>query len=51
MIAASSCGTLLICDAGFNLASATDRASAVAMAGIELPLAALSFWIAVTRLD
>jgi hypothetical protein len=47
-MAASFTGTLLFCDAWFNVVASTGKAqvAGVAMAFVELPLCALSFWVA-----
>ena len=51
--AASATAALLSCDAWFNVAAATGaaRASGIAMALVELPLAALSSWFAVREVS
>ncbi len=47
-VPATITGTLLVCDAWINIIPATGAAfyEAIAMAFVELPLAALSFWVA-----
>jgi hypothetical protein len=47
-VAATSTGTLVFCDAWFNVVSSSGGAAvaAVAMAFVELPVAALSFVVA-----
>ena len=47
-VPATITGTLLVCDAWINIVPATGAAfyEAIAMALVELPLAALSFWVA-----
>jgi hypothetical protein len=49
VVPATVTGTLLLCDAWLNIIPSTGLAfyEAVAMAFVELPLAALSFWVAV----
>ncbi len=49
VVPATVTGTLLLCDAWLNIVPSTGQAfyEAIAMAFIELPLAALSFWVAV----
>jgi hypothetical protein len=52
VVPATVTGTLLVCDAWLNIVPSTGLAfwGAIAMAFIELPLAALSFWVAVRTL-
>ena len=49
VIPATITGTLLLCDAWLNIIPTTGaaRSEAIALAFLELPLAALSFWVAV----
>ncbi len=51
-VPATITGALLVCDAWINIVPATGAAfyEAVAMAFVELPLAALSFWVATRHL-
>ena len=48
VIPASVTGTLLLCDAWINIipTTGTARAEAIVLAFVEVPLAALSFWVA-----
>jgi hypothetical protein len=48
VIPATITGTLLLCDAWLNIIPTTGaaRSEAIALAFLELPLAALSFWVA-----
>jgi hypothetical protein len=47
-VPATITGTLLLCDAWINVIPTTGmaRAEAVVLAFVEVPLAALSFWVA-----
>jgi hypothetical protein len=48
VLPAACAGALVTCDAWFGLASSTERGNALAMAGIELALAVISFLLAWT---